>query len=159
MAEFKKLSDVAVVETPAETANVLIEEDGVIKKAPKTAVGGSGGNEPDMVITVSAKSNTQITSDNYTITDGSVDNVFAAFHDGRYPVIKVRFYSNDNNAYTAIREEYDAYVCTYGESIWFSFISLNPFESGAIYLHKVYMNGDGALDSSNLQKATLTVVS
>ena len=33
--EFKKLSDVATVETPADTANVLIEEDGVIKKAPK----------------------------------------------------------------------------------------------------------------------------
>ena len=40
--EFKKLSDVEIVETPAETANVLIEEDGVIKKAPKTSVGGSG---------------------------------------------------------------------------------------------------------------------
>ena len=41
--EFKKLSDVEVVAEPIETANVLIEEDGVIKKAPKTAVGG--GNE------------------------------------------------------------------------------------------------------------------
>lgn len=43
MAEFKKLSDVEVVAEPAESANVLIEEDGVIKKAPKTAVGGAGG--------------------------------------------------------------------------------------------------------------------
>lgn len=43
--EFKKLSDVAVVETPTDTANVLIEEDGVIKKAPKSAVGGAGGIE------------------------------------------------------------------------------------------------------------------
>lgn len=43
MAEFKKLSDVEVVAEPTETANVLIEEDGVIKKAPKTAVGGAGG--------------------------------------------------------------------------------------------------------------------
>lgn len=39
--EFKKLSDVEVVAEPAESANVLIEENGVIKKAPKTAVGGS----------------------------------------------------------------------------------------------------------------------
>jgi hypothetical protein len=51
MAEFKKLSDVEVVETPTDTANVLIEEDGVIKKTPKTAVGGDGG--PDAVITSS----------------------------------------------------------------------------------------------------------
>lgn len=50
--EFKRLSDVDIVETPSETANVLIEEDGVIKKAPKTAVGGAGGssNEYDMII-------------------------------------------------------------------------------------------------------------
>lgn len=41
--EFKKLSDVEVVAEPAESANVLIEENGVIKKAPKTAVGGAGG--------------------------------------------------------------------------------------------------------------------
>lgn len=42
MAEFKKLSDVEVVAEPMESANVLIEENGVIKKAPKTAVGGNG---------------------------------------------------------------------------------------------------------------------
>lgn len=45
--EFKKLSDVDVVAEPAESANVLIEENGVIKKAPKTAVGG--GNEPILI--------------------------------------------------------------------------------------------------------------
>lgn len=39
--EFKKLSDVEVVAEPTEFANVLIEENGVIKKAPKTAVGGN----------------------------------------------------------------------------------------------------------------------
>lgn len=39
--EFKRLSDVEVVAEPTESANVLIEEDGVIKKAPKTAVGGN----------------------------------------------------------------------------------------------------------------------
>lgn len=38
--EFKKLSDVAAVETPADTANILIEEDGVIKKVAKGKVGG-----------------------------------------------------------------------------------------------------------------------
>lgn len=42
--EFKRLSDVEAVAEPAESANVLIEENGVIKKAPKTAVGGMGGS-------------------------------------------------------------------------------------------------------------------
>jgi hypothetical protein len=38
--EFKKLSAVEAVETPADTAHVLIEEDGVIKRTPKSEVGG-----------------------------------------------------------------------------------------------------------------------
>ena len=42
--EFKKLSAVEAVETVSDTANVLIEENGVIKKAPKTEVGGAGGS-------------------------------------------------------------------------------------------------------------------
>lgn len=40
---FKSIADVEVVAEPTKSANVLIEEDGVIKKAPKTAVGGAGG--------------------------------------------------------------------------------------------------------------------
>ena len=40
MIEFKKLSAVDAVETVSETAHVLIEEDGVIKRAPKEEVGG-----------------------------------------------------------------------------------------------------------------------
>ena len=37
---FKSIADVDIVEEPSEEAHVLIEEGGVIKKAPKTAVGG-----------------------------------------------------------------------------------------------------------------------
>lgn len=48
MAEFKRLADVEAVAEPAETANVLIEENGIIKRAPKTAVGG--GDEWDVII-------------------------------------------------------------------------------------------------------------
>lgn len=40
MAEFKKLSAVEAVEAISDTANILIEENGIIKRAPKTAVGG-----------------------------------------------------------------------------------------------------------------------
>ena len=39
MAEFKKLSAVEVVEAVSETANVLIEENGVIKRAAKSEIG------------------------------------------------------------------------------------------------------------------------
>ena len=48
--EFKKLAGVDTVETATDAANVLIEENGVIKRVPKTEVGGSGGSEPEVVI-------------------------------------------------------------------------------------------------------------
>ena len=38
--EFKKLSEVAMLEEASETAHVLIEENGEIYRVPKTAVGG-----------------------------------------------------------------------------------------------------------------------
>lgn len=41
--EFKKLSEVTALEEVAETAYVLIEENGEIYRVPKTAVGGAGG--------------------------------------------------------------------------------------------------------------------
>ena len=46
---FKSIADVKVVNEPSDSANVLIEENGEIKKAPKTAVGG-GNTEWDAVI-------------------------------------------------------------------------------------------------------------
>lgn len=39
--DFKKLSEVTQVTEAADTANVLIEEDGVVKRVPKSEVGGS----------------------------------------------------------------------------------------------------------------------
>lgn len=147
--EFKKLSAVEAVEVVSDTASVLIEENGVVKRAPKSEVGGGGGGEkPDMVITVNAYSMESLTNGNCSITEGSVDSVFAAFHEGRYPIIKVRFKLNENNAYTAIREEYDAKVCTYGESLWISFLSLYPYGSN-LYMHKIHMNGDGTISRSD----------
>lgn len=56
---FKSIADVEVVEKPVDTANVLIEEDGVVKKAPMSAVGGAGGghwimlNTADYTVTTS----------------------------------------------------------------------------------------------------------
>jgi hypothetical protein len=155
--EFKKLSDVEVVAEPAESANVLIEENGVIKKAPKTAVGGAGGGgeTPDMVITVNSNSFDKLMSENCNIAEGSVANVFAAFHAGRYPIIKIRFYKYNDTDYTAIREEYDAYVCTYGESIWISVITSSPYTSGSLHIHKIYMNNDGTISSVASHSAQL----
>lgn len=43
--EFKKLSAVEAVASVSDTASVLIEEDGVIKRAPKDEVGGGAKKE------------------------------------------------------------------------------------------------------------------
>ena len=48
--EFKKLSEVDVLEEAAETAHVLIEENGEIYRVPKTAVGGAGGGIKTAII-------------------------------------------------------------------------------------------------------------
>ena len=42
--EFTRLADVEVVETANDIDKVLIEQNGEIKRVPKTEVGGSGGN-------------------------------------------------------------------------------------------------------------------
>lgn len=188
--EFKKLSAVEAVEAVSDAASVLIEENGVIKRAPKDEVGGikvastaevgqtivvkavdadgmptewecadmSGGEKPDMVITVNGQSSIKLTNENCSITEGSMDNVFAAFHAGRYPILKIRFHQYDDTAYTTVREEYNAYVCTYGNNLWFSFIALNPLNSANLYVHKIYMAEDGTISNANLSLATLTSV-
>lgn len=73
--EFKKLSAVEKIEKPSDTANVLIEENGVVKKAPKTAVGGI---EADMIIHVT-ESEEELTA---TIVSGSYDNVNQKLENG-----------------------------------------------------------------------------
>lgn len=47
--EFKKLSAVEAVEAVSDTASVLIEENGVIKRAPKDEVGGLKVDELEVV--------------------------------------------------------------------------------------------------------------
>ena len=56
--EFKKLSEVTTLEEAAETAHVLIEENGEIYRVPKTAVGGAGGGIKTAIIRDSRYLNT-----------------------------------------------------------------------------------------------------
>ena len=127
MAEFKRLSDVEVVAEPAESANVLIEENGVIKKASKTAVGGAG-SEPDLVILLTAPAAiTMATSDNTSVTieSGSLDAVAEALRAGRPPVVKCkRFYITNgfDTSYPVVEGGvYDCDVLYYNGAITFSF--------------------------------------
>ena len=49
--EFTKLSEVAIVETATDDDKVLIEQNGEIKRVPKTEVGGGGGGGNILAIT------------------------------------------------------------------------------------------------------------
>lgn len=103
--EFKKLSAVEAVASVSDTASVLIEEEGVIKRAPKGEVGGvkvastaevgqtivvkavdEDGNpaewecadlekKPDMVVSINKPSRDTPTQENISIISGSVANV------------------------------------------------------------------------------------
>lgn len=50
--EFKKLSAVEAVAEPTETAHVLIEENGVVKRVPKDEVGGINPSKLTIVETI-----------------------------------------------------------------------------------------------------------
>lgn len=150
------ISATELPEATGEEVSVLCLENGAMKQKPANGLGG--GEKPDMVITVTGKSNTAANNGNYTITEGSVDAVFTAFRAGRYPILKIRYYDGNNDAYTAIREEYNAYVCTYGDKLWFAYTTLYPYGDGLMYYHKCYMNSDGTMSTVRTSKATLTIV-
>ena len=84
--EFKSIADVEVVAEPGKSANVLIEENGVIKKAPKTAVGG--GDRNYIRITVDMDTNEMTVTDNaYNIIKDnptSIECDMIHVHDGFY---------------------------------------------------------------------------
>lgn len=128
--EFKRLSDVEVVAEPAESANVLIEENGVIKKAPKTAVGGAG--EPDLVvtITVSEELNEGTINDygvaNVTEVVGSVQTVLDKISNGQDPSVIIK------NSYT------------YGGAQWSGYVK-NPviIKKGDSILHLMWIQCSG----------------
>lgn len=158
--EFKRLSDVEVVAEPTESANVLIEENGVIKKAPKTAVGGAGGGgeEPDMVITVEGGSSRKATNFTYGITEGSMDNVFNAVREGRYPVVIIRYHSGADNDYMPDREEYRAQTVLYGENLWLKILTTPVTTSGEVYLHCWYMDYEGTINTDTVSRITMSAV-
>ena len=96
--EFKKLSDVEVVAEPTESANVLIEENGVIKKAPKAAVGGAGG---DSVITFTVV--VDYSNNNAALTLGSYDDIINKFRN-KEPIIGFCTIDKGKCGFTHLRE-------------------------------------------------------
>ena len=101
---FKSIADVEVVEKPTNAANVLIEENGVVKKAPKSAVGGAGGGGLYVCFN----------EDNWTITHAPDDlyNTIKAMYDtcDFTPINIMLYYHTDVNlrsmSYMESRDDY-----------------------------------------------------
>ena len=97
--EFKRLSDVEVVAEPTESANVLIEENGVIKKAPKTAVGGS--SEWDAVFIID---DIYEAASTISLSSGSFDAIKAKVEVNDLPKILIVAHYEYGDVYTTCTE-------------------------------------------------------
>lgn len=104
--EFKKLSDVESVEAVSESAYVLIEEDGAIKKAPKSQIGGAGNES--IIITVTMDVAYDEDGEPYMGEKGTCDLstddaklIFDAVANGKLPdvVLRVPWSAGDDIVY------------------------------------------------------------
>ena len=89
MADFRKLSAVEKVESAKDSATVLIEEDGVIKRIPKDEVGGVKENQIygfDMVFHITQTGNTR--NDYATLIYGDTNKVLNKLNN-KLPVLTV----------------------------------------------------------------------
>ena len=121
---FKSIANVEIVETPTDKANVLIEENGVIKKAPKTAVGGANkaSDEVDFEFTITTYPfSGDIYAEDIVITKGSMDNVLQRIRNDELPKVKaIVNYKHGENGCIAIIN--DVYIDWYGSHYDFMFI-------------------------------------
>ena len=124
---FKSIADVEVVAEPTESANVLIEENGVIKKTSKTAIGGV---EADMVIALTMQLDCNTPTADTTVVaieNGSLEAVAEALRDGRPPVVKCKRYYVTNGFDTSFPVVeggvYDCDVYYYNGTITCSFFA------------------------------------
>lgn len=86
--EFTKLSEVPIVETASEEANVLLEENGTIRRVPKTEVGGSGMfvvNVTDNTADAKAKTSLAVSF----IADKTFNEITEAINRGENVVLKI----------------------------------------------------------------------
>ena len=147
MIEFKKLSAVDAVETVSETAHVLIEEDGVIKRAPKEEVGGKK-EEYDIDI-VAFYDNGNNTWDYQVNKMCTYDELVAKLSSGLNPNMKIFVegdFSSEDQGYSYVEDfvkyfyvdsDGEIWVCGCNKESWFSFeIGLCP--SGETFIEFYY---------------------
>lgn len=123
---FKSIADVDVVAEPSESANVLIEENGVIKKAPKTAVGGAGDS---VLICYDIPNNSVTISDNaYNLLKENFIKSFTGINVTVWIKDEYRFY----NYYIESLEENGYFIRIVSDGYYFD-LSPDGVESYGIF--------------------------
>lgn len=131
---FKSIADVEVVAEPTESANVLIEENGVIKKAPKTAVGGAGGStEWDAIIDLIDGSSGYF--DSMELVSGSYEDIKEKIFSGILPNVLMRY---TNGTYITGTSKVSSFCCISDEE---EFIHLAFLCNYNIREVNLYQNG------------------
>ena len=157
---FKSIADVEVVAEPSESANVLIEENGVIKKAPKTAVGGAGG-EADLVIRINNHPiavTVNNAADNIEIVSGSVEAVYDTFESGLIPKVEVEVIAppSKDSYYRAAYKLYPQIVF-YGDFLYINFVAGVMFGEAPQAVRIVFKSSDNyALSNYVVKRITTT---
>lgn len=152
---FKSIADVEVVAEPAESANVLIEENGVIKKAPKTAVGGAGGSEADLVIRIDAHIE-DATINSISIVSGSVEAVYDTFESGEFPIVEVEVVVTPNmDSWVRTARKIPTQIIFYGDYLHILFLSPSIY-GNQCYSCRIAYNSANAYSLSDFNKNKIT---
>lgn len=122
--EFKNIATVDLVEEVAKTSNVLIEEDGIIKRAPKSEVGGEVNGIIDSNVLP------QYTSqNNITITQFDFAAIKEKLLAGKNVIIKLHCVFNYGNDYEVWANSCGICYDSTANNIWINWIVPNSFAS------------------------------
>ena len=119
MANFKKLGEVTLAENASDSANVLIEESGEIKRVPKTEVGGSDTGR--FTVTLTTTDGTNWTADK------TFDEISSAYMNGKYIEVNIfGFYAQLVNVLQSDLTSIDSFIfsCTVPASDCTSILSI-----------------------------------
>ncbi|MBR5795760.1 MAG: hypothetical protein IKY26_06420 [Erysipelotrichaceae bacterium] len=134
--EFKKISNVEIVAEPTDSANVLIEENGVIKKAPKTAVGGVSSWDAifDFGDQTASCEMDGFDTTKFNLIGATYDELETKIKNGEIPKILVRYnYMYGDLTYTYLSQI--VYACSQYDSLDFMSVHMGYNTRGTMTIN------------------------
>lgn len=136
----------------------MIEENGVIKKTPKTVVGGAGG-EADLVIRFNNHP-VLLEPENISIVSGSVEAVYTAFESGLIPKVEVEVVVPPTvNSYLRAGYKVVPQIIFYGGFLHINFVVGSVFGENPQAVRIVYDSDNNyALNNYYIKQITTTEI-